>query len=352
MDESNLVRPARSSRPRRSGSIRLPGIGVKPAFIFFFAILSLIGLAVAGNAVASPAPFAPTPQPTPTRTTGHIATTAELQKAVVEWTASAHANTFDSGMGANTTCARCKSPRNWDALAPSAEQALDCGACKHKPGSPRPDLAGGVPVQQTDWKNIGCATCHKPVGDSYDTAISYWNNSTHAYEPVADSTALCAHCHEGQHGFQVIEEQAASTAHKGWACVTCHGPHGAVASCKNCHDPTTGRGAAEHARHPNVDCTACHDAGGLNVMLQTDPSSRLAAQHVGTYITVRFAHTLTSWPSHDIQEKVDCRRCHHPAAQTGAVVAAHVQCAACHPEGAVLKWCPIFPRDSAPDVKP
>ncbi len=282
-----------------------------------------------------------TPTPTP-----HVATAAELQAAQAEWSLSRHANTFDNGQGANTTCARCKSPANWDPHAPAAEQALNCSSCKRIPGAPRPELEGGVPVAQSDWHNIPCQTCHQPVGDSYSTAISFYNYETHTYEPVANVTELCAKCHEGQHGFEVIEEQAASPAHQGWECTKCHGAHGAPAQCTDCHDPTTGSGAADHARHPEVNCTACHDAGGLSIWLDTGSK----AKHLGTYIPVRFAHTLTSWPSHDLQKQVDCRRCHHPPNPSTAALAAKVPCdnPNCHPSGASLNWCPAFDRNSPP----
>ncbi len=321
---------------------------IAPALIL---VTLLALLAAAGSAGASNPGSAP---PAATPTAGHVASSSELLQARLEWEASAHASTYDQGMGANTTCAHCKSPRNWDALALAAQQALDCGSCKRAPGMSRPELTGGVAIPTKEWQNIGCEICHQPVGDSFSTAVSYWDNSTRTYQPVRDSTELCAHCHEGQHGFQVIEEQTVSAVHQGWACTRCHGPHGAPASCTDCHNPTSGRGAVEHARHPRVDCTACHDAGGLSIALESNPTSRLAARHQGSYMTVRFAHTLTSWPSHNLQVRVDCRRCHHPQGQTRAILADGVACdnAACHPSGAALDWCPIFPRDQAPLVKP
>ena len=310
-----------------------------------------VGTTGAGAAYASPLHAAPTSTP---MAMGRAATPAELAKARAEWATSAHADTYDKGQGANATCAQCKSPRNWDVNMLAASQALDCGACKRVPGAPRPDLESGVPVAQADWKNIGCDVCHQPIGDSYSITPAFWNNATQAYEPVQTTTDLCAECHEGQHGFEVIEEQQASTAHKGWDCTRCHGVHHTQASCTDCHNPTQGRGADVHARHPQVNCTACHDAGGLGVALETDAPSRLAARHEGTYITMRFAHTITSWPSHDLQLQVDCRRCHHPQAPLNVPVAASVGCdnGNCHAQGASLNWCPVFPRNPPPGAGP
>ena len=45
--------------------------------------------------------------PIPTMTP-HPATDEEYAEAFAEWSKSAHADTYDGGQGANTTCARCK----------------------------------------------------------------------------------------------------------------------------------------------------------------------------------------------------------------------------------------------------
>jgi hypothetical protein len=172
------------------------------------------------------------------------------------------------------------------------------------------------------------------------------------YEAVHETTELCERCHEGRHGFEVIAEQKESPAHKGWACTRCHGPHGGPIACTDCHNPKTGRGAYEHSYHTQVNCTACHDAGGLSVALEQNPASRLAARHQGTYITIRFAHTLTAWPSHNIQTAVDCRRCHHPRGANQSIVATQVGCDECHTEGAALFWCTNFPRNPPPNAPP
>jgi hypothetical protein len=307
--------------------------------VFLFGLLLIVG-----SVSAAPPFHGPLAQPTPT---GRPATPAEQQRAWAEWAQSAHADTFDNGQGANTTCARCKSPKNWDPTATTAaEQALNCAACKRIPGAARPELEGGVPVAQQDWQSIGCDICHQPVGDSYSTSIAYWNQASGRYEPVRDTLELCAKCHEGRHGFEVVEEQMASKAHQGWACTQCHGAHTLVSRCTSCHDPSVGAGAAEHATHTKVNCTACHDAGGLSIWRDADASSR----HYGFYVPVRFAHTLTSWPSHNLQREVRCERCHHPEGAQRAVIASRVSCETCHPNGAVLFWCEYFPRNADPTV--
>jgi hypothetical protein len=279
-----------------------------------------------------------------------IATEEELQIAKAEWEQSAHSKTYDNGFGANTTCARCKSPQNWDpSIKIAAEMALDCGSCKRVPGEQRPLLSGGIPVLEDDWQNIQCSICHIPVDGSYYTEIAFWNQELNVYEEVENTHELCEKCHEGQHGFEVIEEQLESSVHIGMECVECHGNHGSESDCRDCHTPLGENQAAdEHNRHPSVNCTACHDAGGLSIWLEKDPDSK----HFGQYITRRFGHTLTSWPSHNLSMEIECGRCHHPTnlgGQTSAIVP-YLDCDICHQyeNGAVSIWCEFFHRNKSP----
>ena len=315
-------------------------------YIFVGILFVLLCLPViVGVVAASPSLLAPTPQPT---VTPRVATPAELQTALARWAVTRHANTFDAGTGANTTCALCKSPRNYDPDAFAKLAAEDCAACKREPGQPRPDLSGSVPVARADWKSIGCDVCHQPVGDSYSTALSYWNPELGAYESVKNSTALCAKCHAEQHGFGVIWEQSVSPAHNGWECTRCHGPHNAPVKCTDCHDPNTGRGAAAHQQHLNVDCTACHEAGKSVIWQDPYPNSPFYQR----FYPLRTAHAMRSWPSHNLQTAVDCKYCHHPQGAQQTTVASMVKCqnSACHPDGASFDWCPAFLRGDAPRV--
>jgi hypothetical protein len=203
-----------------------------------------------------------------------------------------------------------------------------------------------VPVAEADWQDISCAVCHEPVGDSYRVAPALWNQRLGIYEPVNSVDELCAHCHEGRHGFEVSEEVRADSAHPGWTCLDCHDPHGGAVYCTDCHDVTTGPAAEEHAKHPDVHCTACHDAGGLGLWRDYDAMS----PYQDVVITRRFAHTLTSWPSHNLQTAVDCRRCHHAGSLERPAIAQTVSCqnGACHASGAVLYWCPLFTQERQP----
>lgn len=307
--------------------------------------LTLAPLIVVAQIAAYPVSQNIDPLPTPA---GRIATDDELARAREEWALSAHADTYDEGLGANTTCARCKSPLNWDpAQDLAAKEALDCLSCKRAPGAPRPALESGVIVQKGEWLNISCDVCHVPAGDSYYTSIAFWNTAQDQYEYPETVMELCEHCHEGRHGFEVVDEQTKSSVHSNWPCSECHGSHGQAAACTDCHEPDTGPGAVEHVRHPNVNCTGCHDDGGLSIWLDGDPLS----PHQGDYITRRFAHTLTSWPSHNLTRNVGCKRCHHPRWDGTPAIVPDVPCNACHehPDSAVSVWCTYFDRNINPN---
>lgn len=316
--------------------------------VFVIIVVIIIGLFLAAGTVTAAPSFASTSSTPEATESPRVATEEELQLAYAEWSASRHADTYDDGIGANTTCARCKSPLNWDPENKAQEEALDCYSCKREPGEARPDLTGSELVEQVDWMSIGCEVCHQPIGTSYAVEISFWDQANRTYISVEDTNELCAKCHEGLHGFEVMGEQEASPAHNQWECTQCHGVHGAPSDCTDCHDPQTGAGAPEHARHPSVNCTACHDAGKLGIWLEDDPTSK----HYMQFVSIRFAHTMTAWPSHNLSTEVDCVRCHHPGNTEKPVIAQDVSCEDCHIDGAVLFWCEYFDQDGDPNAVP
>lgn len=315
--------------------------------IFVICILLMSGLVLAAE-TANAAFSASSLSKADATPTPRVATEEELQRAYAEWSLSGHADTFDDGIGANTTCAKCKSPQNWDPENKFQEQSLNCYSCKRIPGEPRPDLSGSVKVEQSEWMNIGCDVCHQPIGDSYSVGISFFDPVSQSYLAVEDTSELCAKCHEGRHGFEVIEEQNISPAHNQWKCTQCHGVHGDPAACTDCHDPQSSSGAGEHARHPSVNCTACHDQGKLGIW----QDEYLTSKHYDQYMPIRFGHSLRSWPSHNLSKVVSCKRCHHPGNREQPVLAQEVSCEACHPEGAVLFWCEFLIRDGDPNALP
>ncbi len=363
-DTMDLFNRLGRAGPGAGGRKPNPRLGILYLLVVVMVAAWTLTVAVsAGAEMWAGATVTQAPRQAATPAPGTPATADQLRASQAAWAKTQHADTYDNGMGANTTCATCKSPKNWDPTqVVAAEASHDCTSCKREPGLPRPDLLGGVPVPQTQWKNISCDVCHQPIGESYSTSISFWNQKAGVYEPVKNSTELCEKCHEGRHGFEVVNEQEHSPAHKGWDCASCHGSHGTPVKCIDCHDVTRGGAAQIHASHASANCTGCHDAGGLPIWQDLLPDSR----HFGEYIPQRFAHTLRSWPSHNIQTAVDCRRCHHPRGEVQggltsvgqaltipnvrAAIVSGVSCDAdgCHAGGATFEWCPVFPRDSAP----
>ncbi|MBN2471040.1 MAG: hypothetical protein JXN59_09970, partial [Anaerolineae bacterium] len=68
----------------------------------------LLGIAFVASGIQAQGPV-----PEATATPDDIASPLEIAAAYAAWEQSGHAETFDNGMGADTTCARCKSPFNW-----------------------------------------------------------------------------------------------------------------------------------------------------------------------------------------------------------------------------------------------
>ncbi len=178
------------------------------------------------------------PSPTPSvKKTPHVATADELRVAQAQLERTRHANTYDNGLGANSTCALCKAPRNYDLNPAAMESAEDCAACKRQPGQPRPNRDPSIPVARQDWKSIGRDVCHQPVGSSYSTAISYWNPTLGQYE--VDCTA----CHDVGHLAVWKDPNPSSRYYGRWM------PQPMA------HDL---RSWPSHNLEVGVDCTRCH----------------------------------------------------------------------------------------------
>ena len=99
----------------------------KSAYLIILIFLGAL-LLIAGTVAAAPA-LSLTPTPEGTLET-RIASEEQLQTAYAEWSTSRHADTYNQGMGANTTCAKCKSPTNWDPNNSAQDSALNCYSCK------------------------------------------------------------------------------------------------------------------------------------------------------------------------------------------------------------------------------
>ncbi len=309
----------------------------------------------------------PIAQPTPVATPSAIPATptlpAEQAAAYSAWSGSPHSNTYDLEKGPNTFCARCHAPANWDYQA-KADPPPNCVSCKF-PHEDKPRIAVSNPlVPEEEWKDIGCEVCHRMNGKIASPEMAWLDNATGYYETITDPDVLCEKCHITagaiQRGISVGEH-----AHKDYRCVQCHEPHSTTASCvsSGCHEDVLAASllpSVEHANlienaqceecHPNgmqlhdmetqrsgntdclnchiemdnvapdqtapayhskrhaaVDCVACHDASGMEVM-QAENSAVLT-----TFRTIKSPSGVSTaaFVSHDIQTAVDCQRCHY-----------------------------------------
>jgi hypothetical protein len=236
----------------------------------------------------------------------------EQSTANQAWEESPHAHTYGEEKGPNTYCAQCHSPENWDPSA-SIDQPPNCVTCKF-PDDPEIRIAEGntfIPSEQ--WKGIGCEICHKVESGLVTSQVAWKNVVTGYYETVATSKELCEKCHREadtlNHG-----RGLGTQAHQAYLCTDCHDPHSTKASCvsSECHatmvEPTP---IGHDPAHSSIDCVVCHDASGLVVDKLDD-----------RWVTLRTLDLLGSssievYQSHNLQNSVDCTRCHYPGNRWG-----------------------------------
>ena len=250
----------------------------------------------------------PPPPPGATSATATPKPTATLVPAQLTvqqvYATSKHANTFIQD--AANDCVRCHSPMNWIPTAPE-DMPATCATCKFTIKTPKP-------VEKADWKNIGCAQCHKTDDKGAVTKEIAWLNSAIAvfdpsgnpYEAVKSNTELCARCHRDAYKIDI-----GTASHKNLGCTDCHNAHSTQASCTDakCHasalkpdKPIAGHDAA----HANVPCATCHDASAMKIAPTSDKKTWLTYKpqdprgKPGDYAVI----------SHNLQRKVECARCH------------------------------------------
>lgn len=215
------------------------------------------------------------------------------------------------------------------------------------PIAPTATLSSELQIQQSEalekWTNgghaqaddvVSCDACHQLQDGLATQKISWRNQETEKYEPVADAADLCQKCHTNYN--------AGSEAHKELMCLDCHDQHGVSASCFSCHEqvkqaivelpatPVDGHpsgtdafceGSGCHSvatkvaqmppsnhgsTHAKVACTACHDGGGLIVGPLQDKSAWVPWLE----IEINGERSLIPYHSHNLRFEVDCLRCH------------------------------------------
>ena len=251
-----------------------------------------------------------------------VVPTVNTPKEWTLWNESPHAATNKTTSVANTYCAQCHSPLNWNSQA-TRETAIE--------------------ISIGEWRNIPCEVCHEANGTGFAASVSWWDSETRQNLPIVNGTELCEKCHLDSDEFH-YKVNLDDSVHAGFDCIACHNPHSTLASCSNsgCHEqirpesslppstPTGGvhpnnssfcGGANCHpaatqvalsntsihgSTHASVSCIACHDASGARVA----PSPELGVwmplqlqEKDGAQISVPFR-------SHDIRRDVQCSRCH------------------------------------------
>ena len=247
-----------------------------------------------------------------------------------DWEGSIHGNTYDLGKGPNTYCSRCHSPQNWDPTS-TPDRPPNCITCKF-PTDEEVRMATTMDfVEEEDWVNIDCNTCHIMEGDQSTGQLAWLNVKTGEHEPVNSPNELCNKCHLNSGvswtgGTGVTHEiNLGGSAHKNWAgllddvrrpdyCVDCHDPHTQQPQqCVDCHpdvltsdDHIMGNNAA----HTNVSCMACHDASEAEIGPHPDEAMGGMFTTVLSSISRSGEPTLEPIISHSVQWQVNCDRCH------------------------------------------
>jgi hypothetical protein len=248
-----------------------------------------------------------TPGPQPVAAPSQVVPTTPANTVVKEtWERSAHARSFVlAGDGTNNECARCHSPRNWVPVE-SADLPKTCASCKFTVKEP-------VPVKESSWRSIGCDVCHDFKGDAkpkvvwLNSVIAGYETGTDPYEPVRDHNELCRKCHRDFKTFSYSRDLGTSV-HARHQCTGCHNPHSLKADCSGCHAEAMKKLVPGHdAAHKQVNCVACHDAGGLKPG-PVDGQNRWMPFRT---VTAGSQKQTVPYQSHNLQRKVDCSRCHY-----------------------------------------
>jgi len=252
-------------------------------------------------------------------------TDLNIEQAASSWVDSAHAQSLHYPASADNknSCAKCKSPVNYNASAPSG------------------DL-----IASEDWQGIQCRVCHNLHDRKFpnDTGpdsfpVAFYNSTAssmagHAvYDQVSSATELCEKCHTGS-----SHDSKFAGTHKdtvGFTCTSCHknntynnqshefevkNTYTGVTGCEVCHNSTQHNTAFQFtSQHENIaTCEACHDktvarnsfdfvvnvSSGMDAGLYKDPSTN-------KWTTYKVSHgSPATWPLHNISKSVDCNKCH------------------------------------------
>lgn len=220
------------------------------------------------------------------------------------WPSSPHAATFVvDANGNNSTCARCHAPANF--VPTMDDMPASCSTCKFEVEDPPPY------IEETAWSSIQCNVCHEVKKDKVQPEIKWLEIAQiEQYAEVASSTELCLKCHAPQDipdhwGIQL------EGVHADKGCTDCHDSHATTASCtaSGCHEDVMTASSTipgHDEAHKSVACTACHDAGGLDVGPRSEDGIWT------TFISIKDGSEQKPVISHNISLEAPCERCHFP----------------------------------------
>ncbi|SNQ62303.1 hypothetical protein [Candidatus Methanoperedens nitratireducens] len=273
-----------------------------------------------------------------------------IEDEVIGWNQSAHANSRhgDSTYDSKNSCAKCKSPPNFNG------NASDTTA-----------------IAQADWQGIQCRVCHNLHNDTYgdndSTPIyyAYYNSTLSAggppvYEKVSNTTELCEKCHlTFTDDINSTHNSNFGGYHKetaGLDCADCHmnstysnlthkfevkNTTSEVTGCEVCHDYTNSHtNFAQRSNHDDkVDCVACHDqtfttnASGYALYVFPNKSTYSYGLWKASGVWTTYFNKTTSiksWPLHNITRSVTCEKCHNATSAINGTIAVALVCSNCH----------------------
>jgi hypothetical protein len=278
----------------------------------------LAGMPLASNGGAGVGTF---PYYSCTMASCHSHANLKIENASQTWVQSNHAKSLRMSGDNKQSCAKCKSPLNYNVSLPT-----------------------GTLIAQPDWQGINCRVCHNLHNRSYSPGagpIAFYNATQSStvgydvYDKVVNATELCEKCHTGG-----SHDSKFGGTHKNtfnFTCVTCHmntssksfnfqnhtfevtnvtsgeigcevchkaedhtfsytPNHTGKATCEACHDKTVSRNATGYA------ITGTYPTSGYGLWNDT------ATGMVSSY---KLSHSApATWPLHNISKEVNCAKCH------------------------------------------
>ena len=229
-----------------------------------------------------------------------------LREIEMRWEAGVHAQTYvENETGANSSCAQCHAPLEWQPLSSELPPAWVQAGLK--------GLSAPIAIAESNWPDVGCEVCHPQPRDQITGEISWLSiPSKSIYELRDTSSHLCLTCHlpapGGDHTPLVFEG-----VHSELTCTDCHDAHDGSASCgtTTCHQPFAEECEAIETHdnpHRVVTCSGCHDGLGLPIGWNEEQEK----WDTFTGGDPQIASEADVFSSHALVLEVDCDRCHAP----------------------------------------